>query len=522
MRNLNHYYNSYFICIFAISMKSRFSILLLLLFAFPFVSMSQKIIEYSAGMGSRNADDPDVWILYDGVVASHEGMVLHADSAMLNTVDNDFTAYQNVRIDLSDTSFIYGDQLYYDGNARIVDIWDDTVIFIDGETVLKTPHLMFDRNTNVATYTTWGHSVKNDCTLDSREGTYNSDTKIFNIYRNVVLQDSASRLLTDTLIYNTVTEVVDFVSPTHIFSDSTVLYSEQGSYDTKSRYAYSTKASQVQTEEKILTCDTLHYFVNTKYGKAFGNVRLRDTVNDVVCMGRYGETDQQRMLSFVTDSAVVVYVYEGDTVFMHADSLLVANDTSHRLKSIIAHHHVKSYRTDIQTMCDSSFFSVPDSLIQLFYDPVVWYESYQCTSDTIDIFHGDHGVRRVDLKSNSLTIAIVDTLKYNQLKGKKSVVYFTDEGEPSYADILGNAQMVYYLTEEDSLHNQSLIGVNAGVGSDMRIYFKDRKPDRLVTYGSPEMQAFPIDKFPLDQQRLPGFRWLDKRRPKSRMEIFMW
>ena len=503
-------------------MKRYRHILILLFCLCSYWVSAQKIIEYEAGMGSRNSENPDEWVLYGGVKAMHEGMVLYADSALLNMEINDFTAFRNVKIVLSDTTFIYGDQLYYDGMARVVDVWDDTVVFIDGGTVLKTPHLLFDRNTNTATYTTWGHTTKDDRILDSREGYYDANTKVFHIYRHVVLQDSSALLKTDTLVYNTVTEVVDFTSPTHIYSDSTTIYSECGSYNTSTRYAYSTKSSYVQTEEKILTCDTLHYYVDREYGKAYGNVKLRDTVNDVTCTGRYGESDQQRHLSFVTDSALVFFVYEGDTVFMHADSLFVVNDSLQQFQSVMAYHHVKSFRSDVQVMCDSCFFSVPDSLMHLYYDPVIWYESFQCTSDTIDMYHGKKGLRKVLLKTNSLSVEMVDTLKYNQLKGKNTVVYFDTAGEPTYADILGSAQMVYYLTESDSAGNLSLLGVNAGMGSDMRIYFKERKPDRLVTYGDPDMQAYPIAQFPLDMQRLKGFNWKDNRRPKKWMDVFKW
>ena len=160
--------------------------------------------------------------------------------------------------------------------------------------------------------------------------------------------------------------------------------------------------------------------------------------------------------------------------------------------------------------------------MHLYFDPVVWYESFQCTADTIDMYHGEKGLRKVLLKTNSLSVEMVDTLKYNQLKGKNSIVYFDTAGEPTYADILGSAQMVYYLTESDSAGNLSLIGVNAGMGADMRIYFKERKPDRLVTYGDPDMQAYPIAQFPLDMQRLKGFNWKDSRRPKKWIDVFKW
>lgn len=493
-----------------------------LLFLLASSSLSaQKVIEYQSGIGSRDPDNSDVWILYDHVRAQHEGMVLFADSAILNTAQNDFTAFRHIKILLSDTTTIYGDHLFYDGNTRIVDIWDDTVVFIDGATTLLTAHISFDRNTNTATYTTWGHTTNRDRILTSRSGIYDATNKVFHIYRKVTLQDSNSRLETDTLHYNTQTSVAEFNTPTHIYSDSTTIYSECGSYNTDTRYAVSTKASHVVTGTKIVDSDTLYYDDIAQHGTAYGNLLLRDTANDLTCTGKYGVTDQQQRYSFVTDSAQVLFVDKGDSVFLHADTVLVVNDTAHQIQIVKANHHVKLFRNDAQAMCDSAYYSVSDSLIQLFYDPVVWYENYQCTADTIFAFHDTVGLHLVLLKSNLMVVEKVDSLRFNQIKGRNGAVYFL-EGEPTYGDVLGNAQMVYYITEEDSLHNLSLVGVNAGIGSDMRLYFKKRQMHRLVTFGSPDMHTYPVNQLPNELNRLPGFQWLESRRPLKPQDIFIW
>ncbi len=492
------------------------------------VVWAQKLITYDAGMGTRSYDDPDVWILYQRVKAVHEGMVLYADSALYNTKQNDFTAYGDVKIELTDTTTIYGDRLFYDANSRVVDIWDDTVRFIDGKTLLKTNHLSYDRNTSIASYNNWGWTTNEDKRLVSRIGNYNSDTKIFYIYVQVDLSDSNMQLYTDTLIYNMNTHIAEFWSPTYIYTDSATMYSERGTYDTDKRYAFSTQASQVVNNEKQIFSDTLRYDEVTEFGIANGHVRLLDTVNNITCTGRYGETSQERHTSFITDSALVVFVSKNqedstklDTMYLHADSVLVVNDSAKQFVSVMAHHHVKTYRKDSQAMCDSAFYSVPDSTLKMFYDPVVWYDHYQCSADTIVLVHDSNGMRNAYLNKNGFCIEQLDPDKFNQVKGRNMVVYFK-EGEPDYADILGNAEMVYYITEEDDQGNVSLIGVNVGKGSDMRIYFKDRAPEIVSTYGKPDMNAYPIGKLEPEKRELADFRWLDKRRPKSPTDVFVW
>lgn len=497
-----------------------FSLPLLLLMLLPLSATAQKLIEYEAGLGRRDMEDPDTWILCREVRAEHEGMILYADSALLNTKRNDFSAYYGIEILLTDTTFIYGNELYYDGNTRMLDIWDDTVIFIDGNTILYTDHLTFDRNTNKAYYNTWGHTVNGADTLDSDIGIYDATRKEVYIYDQVVLRDSASRLETDTLLYHVHEEAADFRSPTHIYSDTTMIYSAQGTYYTNRRYALSTKDSFVKTGSRTLTCDTLHYYENTQYGRAIGHAVLFDSVNNIACRGRYGETDQRKFTSYVTDSALVVYVRDGDTLFMHADTIRVHNTDKNDISYIQAYRHVKLYRNDVQAMCDSAYYDVPDSLIYLHRYPTLWQNAQQCSADTILLHTIDNGVRQADLNGHCFIVEKVDPQKFNQVKGNNAKVYF-QRNDPTYADILGNAEMVYYITEEvGPFKQQQLIGVNAGVGSDMRIYFSDRQPTRVVTYRDPDMHTYPLSKLPAEKKQLEGFSWKDNLRPHNKNEIF--
>lgn len=502
--------------------KKRKSVLglLLLLLLLPSAAEAQKLIQYEAGLGRRLPGDADTWVLCREVRAEHEGMVLYADSALLNTKSNTFTAYYGIEILLTDTTFIYGNELYYDGITRMLDIWDDTVLFIDGSTVLYTDHLTFDRNANKAYYDTWGHTVNGVDTLDSYTGIYDATSKEVYIYGEVVLRDSASRLLTDTLLYHVRDEVADFRSPTHIYSDTATLYSTRGSYFTKQRYALSTKDSYVKTGTRTLICDTLHYYENEQYGRAISHVFLYDSVNDIACRGHYGESDQKRRTSFVTDSALVTYVRDLDTLFLHADTVRVENTEDNEVRYIQACHRVRLYRSDVQAVCDSAFYDVCDSIVWLHRNPILWQNVQQCSADTILLHTSAHGVRQADLNGHCFIAEQVDSLKFNQVKGNDAKVYFA-HNDPAYADIMGNAEMLYYITEEAGPEKQRrLIGVNLGVGSDMRIYFNGKQPSRVVTYHDPDMYAYPLDKLPADKQHLPGFVWQDASRPHSKQEIF--
>ena len=489
------------------------------------VSMGQKVINYEAGMGSRKAGDADVWILYQKVKAEHEGMWLFADSALLNTKKNDFTAYRHIKIILDDTTTITGDSMYYNGQTKIVNIWADTVVFVDGKTVLKSPQLTYDRNTSVATYRWWGHTVNGMRTLDSRRGYYHSDTEDFEIYDDVVLLDSGSKLVTDTLFYNMKTKESRFVSPTWIYSDSTTIYSERGWYNTDTRYSRSVKGSKVTNGSKVLTSDTLYYDDMAEHGRAFGHVVIWDTVNDVTCTGMYGETDRKRRLSLVTDSALVIQVEKEkkeDTLYMHGDTIYVFNTENNDAELIKAYNRVKVFRGEMQGMSDSVNYWVKDSMVVMYKEPVLWYDSMQSTADTIVAYHGKEGMKLARLLQEAMLVQQIDAEKFNQVKGKTVVVKFK-KGEADVADVLGNSQMCYYLTEEDTVRNRtSLIGVNAGVSTNMRVYFRDGKPTRVAAFENPDMATYPVGMLPEEWKRLKGFAWHSDRRPQKWQDIFVW
>lgn len=502
-------------------MSKRIAIIALLL-CLSTVVEAQKLIEYTSGMGSRDPENGDIWILYRQVRATHEGMILNADSAHYNTSENSFTAFRNVVIQLSDTTFIYGDRLYYDGNTRVVDIWADTVVLIDGATSLRANHLTYERNRSTAYYTEWGYGSSEDRDLFSRQGQYNSDLKQFYIYDDVVLTDSTMRLVTDTLLYNTETSVAHFESPTFIYSDSSTIYSELGDYNTETRFAISYRASHVDNQGRTIDCDTLFYDEILDYGKAKGNVVIVDSANELTCTGRYGETSQVNRFSFVTDSAHVLFVDKGDSLFLHADTVYLTTDSTDQLHTVRANYHVKVFRRDAQAMCDSAFYNAADSTLLLYKNPVLWYEHYQCVADTIELLHDSSGMRQAWLRSSCFAMQQVDRDKFNQLKGHQGVVYFHD-GEPDYADVLGNAQMVFYITEEDTSGHTTLVGVNAGMGTDIRIYFDStRAPVRVVTYDKPDMQTYPVGMLPAELKRLPDFRWLSQHRPRKPEDVFVW
>ena len=496
--------------------------ILFVLLGITFSSSAQKIIEYVAGMGGKSKENSEVWILRRGVRATHEGMVLTSDSAHFNVKENSFEAFGNVCVEVSDTTFIWGDYLVYDGIDRVANIWADTVIMIDGKTTLISDHFTYDRNGSKAYYIDWGVAANEHNRLSSQNGVYDVENKVFYIWDNVELSDTSSVLVTDSLTYSTRNKLACFFGETVIYTTETQMYSMYGEYNTETRLVRSYRSSRIVNKKGLLEGDTIYYLEQSKWGMAKGNVLIVDSINHIVCTGKYGESDQERKLSFVTDSAMVMFIEDEDSLFVHADTLNIGLDSIDNIKFIKANYHVQAYRKDLQARCDSAYYVAEDSVLSMYGEPIVWYEHYQGTADTIAIHHDTSGIDKVYFKTNTFAVQQIDREKFSQIKGIQGVI-FVDKSRPKQANITGNSKMVYYILDEDQGGNTSVVGANIGDGDEIKIYFDSTsRPVRVVTMNNPDMQTYPVNGIPVDMKLLEGFLWRSNVRPREVKDIFEW
>jgi lipopolysaccharide assembly outer membrane protein LptD (OstA) len=179
---------------------------------------------------------PDARRLIGNVQFKHEDTRMFCDSAYQFTVDNNFNAYGNVFIQVSDTVQIYGDRLYYKGNTRIAELHGN-VKMVDNQMTLTTQHLFYNLETNTANYIQGGKIVDAENTLTSKWGFYYADDKNFFFRGDVELVNPQYVMNSDTLRYNTYTEVSYFFGPTTIVSEENTIFCKNGWYDTRNDIA---------------------------------------------------------------------------------------------------------------------------------------------------------------------------------------------------------------------------------------------------------------------------------------------
>lgn len=495
----------------------RFSICLLLLI-FPFTLSSQEVkqieinadyIEFDSELGT------DAKRLLGNVRFKHEDVYMTCDSAWYFSEQNMVQAWSNVHLWQGDTLDLYGDYLKYSGNNKMANVRRN-VLLIDNENQLTTEYIDHDFGNDLAYYLGGGRIINGNNTLESQQGYYYTKEKLFFFKDSVVVVNPDYTMYSDTLKYNTVTEVSYFLGPTDIISDENYIYCENGWYDTQNNISQFNKNAWLENEGKILKGDSIYYERETGLGKAFYNVELIDTTQNLILQGNRAVYLEQTEYAMLTDSALMIQIDERDSLFVHADTLLSVRDTlpDHRL--LKAFYRVKFFREDIQGKCDSLVYSDIDSVFRFYREPVLWSEENQLSAQRIEMYTRNQKMDRMEMINSAFIISMEDSTKFNQIKGRNMTGYIR-ENQLYRIDVDGNSQTIYYAKD-----GEDYIGANKAESSNLQIYFSDNKISKIVFQPNTDGTFYPLEKFGNNSSKLEGFKWLGNYRPLNKMDVFRW
>ena len=464
--------------------------------------------------------NPDATILNGKVHFTHAGARLYCDSAYFYEASNSFEAFGHVKMYQGDTLSLLSDYAYYDGNEQMARARYN-VVLKNRKTTLYTDSLDFDRLYHNAYFFEGGKMVDGQTTLTSDWGEYNTKSKMSVFNFDVKMKSPKFYLTTDTLYYDNARSIAHIVGPSHITSGNSTIYSEQGYYDTRKDQAILMNRSVLENQGKSMVGDSVYYDSKLGFSQAFRNVIYVDSVNKNKMTGNYGEYWENTGYALCTDSAVAIDYSQGDSLYMHADTLKVVTfniETDSVYRKIHAYHHVRAYRTDVQAVCDSLVYNSLDSCMTMYYDPIVWNYNQQLLGDQIDVFMKDSLIDHAHVIGNAFSIQQLksDTTLYNQVSSKEMFAYFV-EGKIHETQAKDNVLIGYFFEEGDSV----AIIYNYQETTEMRMFLKDRKLERVWT---PKTSGtmYPPNQIPPDKKRLDGFAWYDYVRPLNRHDIFLW
>ena len=476
------------------------------------IKFSAEHIQYDEKLGNKARR------LIGDVVFEHDGVLMYCDSAYHYPEANSLDAFSNVHIKQGDTLDLFGDSLKYNGNTKVARVFGN-VRLLTKDMTLTTSQLTFYRMENYALYTTGGTLVNNkeNNRLYSNIGYFYPNRSLFHFKDSVRLYNPEYTIETDTLHYNSQTEVTYFMGPTYIISEENLIYCENGWYDTKTNLSNYYLNAYLINEKQKLEGESMFFYRNAGYGKVMGNVQITDTIEDIIINGDLSHFYQQQDSAIVTgDSTQLTQLYDTDSLFLHADTFRIVTD-SNQSKKVFAYHQVKFYKSDLQGKCDSMIYSFADSVIRLYTDPVIWSGENQLTADYMEIRTANNKINTIFMDQNSFIISQVDSVRYNQIRGKVITGYFINN-DLSTVDVRGNGQTIYYSLDEQD----KFIGVNRGESSDLLIRLKDNKLQTITFINDPDATFYPIMELKPEELRLKDFIWRKTERPLSRWDIFRW
>jgi lipopolysaccharide export system protein LptA len=479
---------------------------------FSFSQQTRKINHDADNMEFDKNLAEGAYRLLGNVVFRHEGAVMYCDSAYFYSTTNSLDAFNNVHINQGDSLHLYGDVLYYDGNTRKARVRKN-VRLVSEETNLSTDALDFDMKSNVGYYTTGADIINGQNELTSWEGYYYSNSKMYFFKDTVIVKNPDYNIYSDTLKYNTISNIAYFLGPTEIISDSNYIYCEDGWYNTETNISLLKDNACLQNPGQTIKGDSLYYERERGYGEAYHNVELIDKEQKIILKGNFATYSQSTEDAMITDSAELIQITDTDSIYIHADTLTSEIDTS-GYKIVKAFYRVRMFKSNLQGKCDSMSYSFSDSIIRLYYEPVLWSDENQLTAEYIEIRTKNNKIDQLQLLKLAFIVSQEDTVKFNQIKGKDMVCYFKNN-ELYRVNVNGNGQTLYYPKDKNEV-----IGVNKAESSDLVIFLKGNEVQEIIFHTKPDGTLYPLDKVPQNELRLKDFVWLEKYRPGNKEDIF--
>ena len=459
----------------------------------------------------------DIQRLIGHVAFKHDSTYLYCDSAHLQNDLTYFDGYNNVKIIVNDSITIFSGKLHYDTETKLAELYEN-VRLVSKTSTLFTDELFYNRRTGIAYYLKGGKIVDSTNTLTSRKGYYYTQGEYAYFKDSVVLLNPQYKVVSDTLRYDPNTEISNFFGPTYIYSEENTIYCENGWYNSKTDEAQFNENAYIINGNNIMRGDSLYYDRKRDFGEAHKNVSMIDTVENIIISGEKGQFFNKEGFAYVTDKALAALAEDGDTLFLHADTLHIEFDSTQTARLMNAYYKARFYKTDLQGYCDSLAYFLQDSVIRMYGTPVLWSEENQLTGDSILLAFRNKEMDSIAMMNNAMIISVDDSVHrfFNQIQGKLITGNFVNN-KLVRMKATGNAKSVYFIRDDK---DSSLIGINITTAKYLQMYFRDNRLRRITNYVNVEGKIYPLEKIQPADMRLKGFIWRENLRPASKEDLF--
>jgi lipopolysaccharide export system protein LptA len=443
--------------------------------------------------------------------------LMFCDTAYQYLDRNHIEAYGNIRFIENDSVTLVGDTLFYNGNTKLAELWGN-VVLQDQEKTVRTRRLNYDMHRRVAYYYEGGTVYDRQSNLTSERGYYNTDTKIAAFAGKVQVRGQDTFVDGDSITYDTNTKIAYFDEDAIVRTRDGRIEAQKGStYNTTTGVMKgppnATGRTKLENKEYLIDARFVDFDNVKEKGVAKGDVKLYYKKEKTTLYGDQAYYDGIERSLEAYGNALLIRPLEGDTLFVAADTIIAHNDTIPSKQKMFAYRKVRIFARDFQAICDSLTYDLADSLIYLDFEPYIWAEITQLSGKNVKAKMVENRLERLDIKEKAFVVSQNRFGQFDQIKGRDLEVHFDSLSQIQKVLVNGNGESLYHLLEETK---KSAVwkGLNYIKCSNIHIYFADSNKIKEIRFlQSPEGKVIPPQKVDSTSSRLENFAWKIDQRP---------
>ncbi len=292
------------------------------------------------------------------------------------------------------------------------------------------------------------------------------------------------------------------------------LYADIGTYYLDEKRAFFQRNVKVVDSSSIIYCEQLTYYEKQRKSEAVLNVRIVTPNDNVTMFGNYLIHSDSTRYSKMTENPRMIQIDttdkgEIDTLAIKSMVMEAFDDST---KKMIIKDSVVIVRGGLAARSGLVKYFRQDEMIELYYNPIVWYQENQVTGDTIFLSLEKNRLKTASIRTRAFVLSQSDSTfpnRYNQLTGRTIRMTFK-ENKLQETFVERNAISLYFLYN-DSTGN----GVNKTSGDAITMKFDAGKPNTIYIIKGIEGSFYPENFLVKDETmyNLDGFL-LRNDRPK--------
>ncbi len=253
----------------------------------------------------------------------HNKTYLICDTAYWNVDDQLIKAIGHVKIVQNQTQ-LTSETLDYVVEENMAKFRGAVQLEDKDKNVLRTRYLDYNTKDSIAVFQDGGAMKDKDGQIiESRFGSYESKVKTFTFMDNVNMYTDETLIKTSRLVYNSETNLATFGYGTDVWNGTDMMSAHDGWFDRGRDWFFFRKNVHIQTEDREGWSDSLLYKRPVTEVEMLGNAQILDTTRNLrVLAGRIFYQDTLSRVTMTRRPVIENITEEGDTVYVGADTLM--------------------------------------------------------------------------------------------------------------------------------------------------------------------------------------------------------